>query len=338
MADRTYGEVTLWLDDAQAPDEVRLRDPSGAEIGPFTVTQVYPGRSRALVMLPEVPRRDGLWAASWTLLGSEVARTSFTVGEHLGYGTPLQALAELAERWGPVWHGTAVSGTTNTVSEPALAYGGDVTGAFLLRVVGNEQGAARRVRGFDSGVLALERPFSTPVQGGERYLLLEVNPQNLLAALERALRTLGHTARVPLRAEHLAGEREVVVPEGWEAVSGVWVETPEGLLRVPPSRWRMAPGRRVVLSLGVSDLEGTGVTLEGFRSARPWAFWDSELDLDATVLSAQAAVELFLSYSGGPATDPEERLRKAVLSTQEAERLRLTRRSRVPHNARPVQP
>lgn len=338
MPDRTYGEQTLWLESSQAPDQVRLQDPTGASLDPVGVTQVYPGRSKALVTLPSSPRRDGLWVAEWTAGGLVIARTLFTVGDLQGHGTPLQALAQLAERWGPVWRGRAVSGTESTLSEPALALGGDATGTFLVRLEGNELGEYRRARSFELGVLSLERAFATAIAPGEAYLLTQFNPGQLLWALERALRSLGHTARPLLRAEGLPGEQEVQVPQGWEAVSGVWVETQDGLVRIPPHRWAMAPGRRVHLKVRVSDLGGTGVTLEGFRSARPWAFWDSELDLDASLLAAQAAIELFLSHSGGPATDPEERLRKAVLATQEAERLRLTRRSRIPHNARPVLP
>lgn len=338
MADRGYGWATLVLDHPGPVSQVVVTTSTGVTLDPATVSQRYPGRYEAVVELPGSPRADGLWVASWQdSTGAEVASTPFTVGDDQGYGTLVEGILELCERMAPLWRGRFQSGGTLVLSDPKLALGGDATGWFLLRLAGDELGEFRRVRHYESGAMTVDLPFATAPAAGEQYALVQFRPDQARSALERAFRALAHTARVPVVAHDLAGDQAVSVPQGWEAVSEVWVETANGLVRVPPSRWEPVPGRTVRLrGLTVADLGGTGVTLEGYREARFPAFPDSPFDLDIGVLSAQASVELFLGRSGGPAVDTEERLRKAVLSLQEAEQARRSRRSRVPHNARLV--
>lgn len=260
-----------------------------------------------------------------------------TIGRGLGHGTMVEAVVRLATKLHPVWIGQAQDGTEQTLTDPTLAMGGSPVGWFCLRTTGPEIGQFRRVTAFDPPVLFLDLPFLTPLVSGEPYVLVQVRPDLLRTAIEGAIRGIGHTARVPLKAVDLPLTGSyTTVPQGWEAVTRVWGWVDGVLTLLPPSFWTLKPGRTLELIGRGATLGLATVTVEGFRSGRPPALWTAELDLDLETVVTQAAVDLYLSGAGGPAIDPEDRMRKTVLALQEAEGLRRARRSRVPSGARLV--
>jgi len=333
VADRDYGAVVLW---GPAVGPVRVTSASGRIVIDGTALDSgVPGVAAAHLVLPASPRDDGVWTAAW----ADGSLTRFTVGRGIGAGTLLEAVLQVCDRLGPVWRGRASEGTRDSVIDPGLVGLGAVAGYFLLRLSGPEKGHFRRITADQLGVLYWDRPFFTPIQAGEEFAVVSANPERVKAAVLRALEGLSPATRVPLTADDIPvpESRVITVPEGWEGVSGVWATLEDGSeKKLIPTRWRTEPGRK--LRIVREPAEVVSVSLEGFRSGMVPAFWDSNLDRDTATVASLAAAELYLSLAGGPAIDPDDRMRKAVLAIQESEKLRLTRRFRWPSSAKAVIP
>lgn len=264
-----------------------------------------------------------------------------TVGPETTGVTLAQAVVELAERFRSVWVGRVQDGSTDEASAPQLQMGGDPVGLFFLRLTGDDVGTFRRVVRYQAGVLTFDTPFGTSILGGERYALLALSPDVLVAAIARAVASLGAIARVRMVATlPLApAATAVTVPEGWEAVYRVRGVRSDGTpLDLPPRWWGMAPGRQLELLGKARGLQLTSLTLVGWRSALPPVAWNGTLDIDSDLVVAEAETDLYLGRASGPALDPENQLQKAAFALQEANQSRLTRRSRVPTNSKLVVP
>lgn len=338
--DLFYRVQTLVYQGQGNPDRLTFVDPLGTLHGPVPVLPTVP--PSALLDLSALPRRDGLGTLAWWAGPVLLQELPVFLGAERRFPTRLDLLTDLAQRQGRVFVGRAQDGTVETLLDPDLSLGGSAEGLFCLRLEGLEAGEARRVLRHDGEVLTLTPPFLTPVREGERYALLATAPGLLDQALEAAHRAVSHTVRVeqvldwqPLEGE---GPWDLSLPRGWEAVFQVWVrvgEEEEAVL-LPPQFWRPLPGRllRTVQPSRLPPLRAVRVV--GFRSGSYPILPQGEVEGDVATLSAQASLRLFLSGAGGPAVDPEDRMRKAVLALQEAQQGRLTRRNRVPSNARPV--
>src|SRR5690606_35440063 len=347
MPDRSYGRASLVAD--LPSDQVvtlTLTSPLGRHQQTTTATEVYPGRYQAAVDLPASPREDGLWQATWAWDGGEVVE-ELLVGPVPPFASQLADLMlDLAERLGPIWRGRVESGSEALLVDTELSgVAQDAVGLFLLRLPPDlEQGAWRRVSDYAYQTLHLDRPFATPLAEGSPYALLSTSPDLLLGAITRAIRSVGHIGRIIVHATAIPIEGGLVpIPRGWRAVHRVVLRTAGSGLTgagtgeqgrdLRPSEWAMAPGGQVRLL--VPGVEGT-VDLEGHRLPGLPRRLDAWVDLDPVLVAAQASGELLLSRSGGPAVDPDERLRRAGLAIQEAEQLRRSRVHRLPHNSRPV--
>jgi len=325
------------------PTQALFLDPLGEQQGPFPVLPTFP--PSAEIDLSSLPRRDGIGELVWRD-GSGIL-TSFPValGQEKLFPDRLDLLVDLAQRLGRVWVSEASDGSVTTLLDPTLQIGGSAEGLFLLRLSGLEAGASRRVFGHEGPVLSFDPPFETPILPGDRYALLSVSPAHLEQAIEAAHRALAHTVRVEqvlgwwqVPEEEPEGPWEIDLPKGWEAVFRVWARTGEGKeLSLPPQFWNPIPGRKLLVRKPsrLSSIEALRVI--GFRSGIFPVLPRGEVEGDALTLLSQAAVQLFLSGAGGPAIDPEDRMRKAVFTLQEATQGRVSRRNRVPTNAKLVQ-
>ncbi len=336
--DLFYRAQTLVYRGQGSPTSLQFTDPLGTVHNPVPVLPTFP--PSALLDLSNLPRRDGLGTITWWAGAALLQELPVFLGAERRLPTRLELLLDLAQRLGRVFVGTVTDGSIETVLDPQLQLGGSAEGLFCLRLEGLEAGEARRVLHHDGGVLTLAAPFLTPVQAGERYALLSVSPLLLDQALEAAQRAIAHTVRVEQVLDWQAVEGEgpwaVPLPRGWEAVFQVWVRTEGGEVLLPPQFWDLAPGRllRVVRPSRLPPVQAVRVL--GFRSGSIPILPQGEVEGDVATLTAQASLRLFLSAAGGPAVDPEDRMRKAVLALQEAQQGRLTRRNRVPVNARPI--
>jgi hypothetical protein len=338
--DLFYRAQTVVYRGPGSPNRLLFVDPLGAVQGPFPVLLTLP--PSAFLDLSTLSRRDGLGTLVWRDGATVLQELPVFLGLERRFPTRLALWIDLAQRQGRTFVGRAQDGTVETLLDPDLSLGGSAEGMFCLRLEGPEAGEYRRVLRHEDNLLTLVPPFLNPIQEGERYALLSTAPPLLDQALEAAHRAIGHTIRVEQVLDWQAVEEgtegpwEFSLPRGWEAVFQVWVRTEDRELALPPQFWQPIPGRMVRVRQPDRLDEIREVRIVGFRSGSYPILPQGEVEGDVSTLAAQASLRLFLSGSGGPAIDPEDRMRKAVLSLQEASQGRGTRRNRVPSNARPI--
>ncbi len=336
--DLFYRAQTVVYRGPGSPDRLVFVDPMGTVHGPVPVLPTLP--PSALLDLSSLSRRDGLGILVWRDGATVLQELPVFLGLEKRFPNRLDLWIDLAQRQGRTFVGRAQDGTVETLLDPDLSLGGSAEGMFCLRLEGPEAGDYRRVLRHEDSILTLVPPFLNPIQEGERYALLSTAPPLIDQALEAAHRAVGHTIRVEqvLDWQEVEGEGpwELLLPRGWEAVFQVWVRTEERELVLPPQFWQPAPGRRVRVRQPHRLNPIREIRIVGFRSGSYPVLPQGEVEGDVSTLSAQASLRLFLSGSGSPAVDPEDRMRKAVLSLQEASQGRGTRRNRVPSNARPI--
>lgn len=301
------------------------------------------GGPRVVVTVPgEQVTVPGLWEAVFTR-GSTVRKVQILIGNDAPLKLSLvDLLLQVASQETPPIEGTleAVSSDGLIVTDTALP--GDVdtwVGKHLVLHPEDDLAnglVSRVVAASSGGSLTLVSPFPTPVSPGTRYALLEVPPRELLRALTAAIAEYSSLARLRLDAVNLpvtmvAGEDrgEVSIPAGFTHVYEVLAG--DGML--PDDAWSPAPGRRLLVPAGV-----TQVTVRGLAPLLPPSQPHSVLTVEPTALISLAAMHLHAARSRGAGLDVEEHLRRLMVALQIADGSLHRLAGRVPHGAVAVLP
>jgi len=336
MADRVIGVSGIIYADLPgyvAPVTVTVTNPLGTAVATAAATT---DQGAFRFSYPLTPTMAGLWTAAWTGAAGTTTRY-FTVGDITAAGlTRWDLLMALARREHEVVEGYISGYQPGVLVDTALRGG---AGSYLGRyaVLHPDAGVAlagryRRVTSFNGSSLNLDRPFSTDPSAETRYALINVPPLELEAAVKKVFDDMSERGRIPLRISGIplvtttyTRRLELTLPAGFTRVDTLWVDncvarsTVEGM-ELAQSMWEPRPGRKVVVAIdGLSLAAGDTLIARGNRQMRVPAFWDSEIDVEASPLIAGAAKELLATRAGGPAVDVEEHLRRMLVAQQEFE-------------------
>lgn len=333
MADRTTGKpIHLyrsdpWLDELES---VTVFDCLNQRIGADDVTMIAPGHFTATVHAPSLQRRDGVWQAVW----SDGEVTEFTVGPEQGItkeSVILSGIAEVVE----LTHGRVDAATGQNVTDLRVVGGpGDFTSGWMLfRSPSKAAGMAFRIDEYNGSVFSLVDPVDTLIAAGDRFVITEIDPDEAELALEEVVSLTAPLARVETICEGVVGEQGVLTaPAGWDSISDVYLYDQDGTHRLKHSEWRVDPGRRVV----VLGRDADHYTLVGTRDGRMPVWHDSRLDFPGAVLVPFIASKLQGNRARGSATDPDEYMRRSMMSLQKHGALVRAWSGRVPHGARSI--
>lgn len=346
MPDRVTGEdLTLRVDTGSTtgPVTVTVTESTGEEVGTATASEIGGGHWTADVSVGSYTN-EGLWTATWDTPSGEIEQ-EFTVGPG-GYlskhAVQVRALSRIGESY---WGQLSYHDSTQVVDPNLYGGSGDYVGYWFVPSADSDAaGMPRRVKAYNGSSLTLSEAYPFTLPSGTRYLLVrDVSPFEVDDALDEIVATLRRREYPKLHASGLSIEdysesletAEVEVPLGWDYVTGVYLTDSDGDEEEhPPSKWSMIPERRIFLK-NVCDDETT-VRLYGARDPRSSVWEDSLIDINPSIVIPALAHRLHVARARGSSTDPDEHIRRTVMSYQEFEDAARRFRARVPRNLREV--
>jgi hypothetical protein len=275
----------------------------------------------------------GVWTNAWSDGVSRTVLQTFTVGRQPLAGVTKHDLRiNIASRVSHVHFGIASSEEDQVITDTSLIGGSDEFQYWWVvpRPGSVDAGRFLRVVNYNGSGLVLNEPLLEPIQRGEPYTLMKINPREVDKAIHIAVAELSPLARIELFYDAVVVASDLLtLPAGITHVSTVHTST--GLLT--PGSWILRSGRRIGLT-ATTDETTLGIT--AIRDAIYPLWEDSILEVDEATTVARAAMHLHANRAAGTGLDQEEHLRRQLAAQEEYERLKRNSVGRIPAGSRMI--
>lgn len=323
MADRTLNDTAVIYATLQPAREVHVTvtNPYGSiTVLDELATEVRTGRYMVDIGIVDVP---GVWTARWYDGVSGRVTQHFTVGtQPLAGMSVFDVRAQVSARVENKTHlGSVGEVSGDTFIDETVQGGSGSFGSWWIIVDEGGLTKPRRVKSYSGSGFTVAPGFETPPMPGTRYILTDVSPFMVDAAIKTALSEVSETARIEevfLAATMTAGGdvgTAISIPAGITHVHMVRVND----IASPRASWNMAPGRRLFVA---TDMSTAGAEVRGIRPAGHPQWEDSIVDYEPGAIIARVASIVHAGRAGGQGADIDENLRRQLAALDEYMELR----------------